>query len=197
MRPRVLPTIAVLAILGTGHALAQAAAPVAVALPHDLSVMGMFEQADYIVKAVMLILLAAAIVTWIIWLAKWLELAAARQNLKWAQALLADAPSLDAASGLMAERRGHAAHLVLASAEEVRLSRGHSLAIGSEGLKERVHSRLARLQNGFGWKLQRSVGILATIGSTAPFVGLFGTVWGIMNAFIGIAETQTTNLAVV
>ena len=197
MRLRVLPTIAVLTILGTGHALAQAAAPVAVALPHDLSVMGMFEQADNIVKAVMLILLAAAIATWIIWLAKWLELAAARQNLKSAQALLAGAPTLDAASSLLAVRRGHAAHLVLASAEEVRLSQDHSLAIGSEGLKERVHSRLARLQNGFGRKLQRSVGILATIGSTAPFVGLFGTVWGIMNAFIGIAETQTTNLAVV
>src|SRR5690606_14611424 len=66
-----------------------------------------------------------------------------------------------------------------------------------DGLKERVHSRLARIQNGVGRKLQRSVGILATIGSTAPFVGLFGTVWGIMNSFIGIAEKQTTNLAVV
>lgn len=176
---------------------AQEAAPAASILPHDLSVMGMFEQADVVVKAVMLVLLAAAILAWIIWLAKWLELAAVRQSLKSAQKLLTSAPTLDAAINLIAERRGHAAHLVLASAEEVRLSQDHSLAIGSDGLKERVHSRLARLQNGFGRKLQRSVGLLATIGSTAPFIGLFGTVWGIMNAFIGIAETQTTNLAVV
>ena len=45
--------------------------------------------------------------------------------------------------------------------------------------------------------MSRGTGVLATIGSTAPFVGLFGTVWGIMNAFIGISEAQTTNLAVV
>lgn len=164
---------------------------------HDLSVIGMFEQADLVVKAVMLALAAAAVLVCIIWLAKWLELAAAKRNLRAARKLLATAPTLDAASSLIAGRRGHAAGLVLASAEEVNLSRGHSLAIGSDGLKERVHSRLSRLQNGFGRKLQRSVGVLATIGSTAPFVGLFGTVWGIMNAFIGIAETQTTNLAVV
>src|SRR5208282_863791 len=48
-----------------------------------------------------------------------------------------------------------------------------------------------------GRKISRGTGVLATIGSTAPFVGLFGTVWGIMNSFIGISRAQTTNLAVV
>src|SRR5690606_23248667 len=65
------------------------------------------------------------------------------------------------------------------------------------GLKDRVASRLARLQAAAGRRLSRGTGVLATIGSTAPFVGLFGTVWGIMNAFIGISQAQTTNLAVV
>src|SRR5690606_9407579 len=46
-------------------------------------------------------------------------------------------------------------------------------------------------------RISQSLGVLASVGSVGPFVGLFGTVWGIMNAFVGIAETQTTNLAVV
>lgn len=57
--------------------------------------------------------------------------------------------------------------------------------------------RLERLVAACGRNMSSGTGVLATIGSTAPFVGLFGTVWGIMNSFIGIAKTQTTNLAVV
>lgn len=66
-----------------------------------------------------------------------------------------------------------------------------------EGIKERVSFRLERLVAACGRNMSMGTGVLATIGSTAPFVGLFGTVWGIMNSFIGIAKTQTTNLAVV
>jgi biopolymer transport protein ExbB len=66
-----------------------------------------------------------------------------------------------------------------------------------DGLKERVASRLERLEAGAGRCMLKGTGMLATIGSTAPFVGLFGTVWGIMNSFIGISRSQTTNLAVV
>lgn len=66
-----------------------------------------------------------------------------------------------------------------------------------EGIKERVSFRLERLVAACGRNMSSGTGVLATIGSTAPFVGLFGTVWGIMNSFIGIAKTQTTNLAVV
>ena len=66
-----------------------------------------------------------------------------------------------------------------------------------EGVKERIAARLARIEAAAGRRLMRGTGMLATIGATAPFVGLFGTVWGIMNAFIGISEAQTTNLAVV
>jgi biopolymer transport protein ExbB len=70
-------------------------------------------------------------------------------------------------------------------------------AIGKEGVKERTAWRLERLVAGAGRIMGRGTGVLATIGATAPFVGLFGTVWGIMNAFIGISRAQTTNLAVV
>jgi biopolymer transport protein ExbB len=65
------------------------------------------------------------------------------------------------------------------------------------GIKERVASRMQRLETAAGRSIIRGTGVLATIGSTAPFVGLFGTVWGIMNSFIGISKAQTTNLAVV
>jgi biopolymer transport protein ExbB len=68
---------------------------------------------------------------------------------------------------------------------------------GGQGLLGRVASHLGRIELQAGRRLNMGTGLLATIGATAPFVGLFGTVWGIMNAFIGISESQTTNLAVV
>lgn len=89
------------------------------------------------------------------------------------------------------------ASLVNAAREEVRISldaQGHASA---DGLKERVASRLSRIEAQASRRMSRGTGLLATIGSTAPFVGLFGTVWGIMNAFIGISQSQTTNLAIV
>jgi biopolymer transport protein ExbB len=78
--------------------------------------------------------------------------------------------------------------------EELRLSDD---LMDREGIKERVASRLERIEANRGRQMIRGTGLLATIGATAPFVGLFGTVWGIMNSFIGISKSQTTNLAVV
>jgi tonB-system energizer ExbB len=66
-----------------------------------------------------------------------------------------------------------------------------------DGIKDRVATRLERVEANLGRRMARGTGVLATIGATAPFVGLFGTVWGIMNSFIGISKSQTTNLAVV
>ncbi len=76
---------------------------------------------------------------------------------------------------------------------EQRQSEGLSI----EGIKERAAASLGRVETALGRRIGRGIGVLATIGATAPFVGLFGTVWGIMNAFIGISKSQTTNLAVV
>jgi biopolymer transport protein ExbB len=71
---------------------------------------------------------------------------------------------------------------------------GHA---SGEGLKERVSWLLERLEVAAGRRVGRGMGVLASIGATAPFVGLLGTVWGIMNSFIGISNAHTTNLAVV
>ena len=177
---------------GPGAAPSPVPDPVDAALPHDLSPWGMFLAADRIVKGVMLGLAFASVVTWTVWLAKSSELAASTLRLRHAAADLAGAASLAAAAETLGARRGPAAEMVHSSAAEIGLSDG-----AGAGLKERVASRLERIEVAAGRRMMRGTGVLATIGSTAPFVGLFGTVWGIMNAFVGISKAQTTNLAVV
>ena len=81
-----------------------------------------------------------------------------------------------------------------AAVTECRLSAG---SMDRDGIKERIASRLQRIEVACGRRIIRGTSVLATIGATAPFVGLFGTVWGIMNSFIGISREHTTNLAVV
>jgi biopolymer transport protein ExbB len=155
-------------------------------LPHDLSVWGMFTQADWLVQAVMVGLAVASVLTWTVFVAKSLELAAAARRQRGTLAAVEGAASLANAP---------ASDLVAAAQAELKLSA--DAAQDREGLKERVASRLERLEAGAGRRMLRGTGVLATIGATAPFVGLFGTVWGIMNAFIGISRSHTTNLAVV
>ncbi|OAF08457.1 biopolymer transporter ExbB [Bradyrhizobium centrolobii] len=162
-------------------------------LPRNLSPWGMFVSADIVVKAVMIGLACASLVTWTVWLAKTVELrrksALARQR---THALEGNTTLADAAA-----RTGDAhdavAQLIQTSAKEAELSGG----ILDDGLLERVALRLERVEAATSRRISRGTGVLATIGATAPFVGLFGTVWGIMNAFIGIAESHTTSLAVV
>jgi biopolymer transport protein ExbB len=164
------------------------------ALPTDLSPMGMFMSADWVVKGVMVGLAFASVVTWTVWLAKSLELLAAKRRLGRALSEAGDAISLIELTRLSEGRKGPAAAMVAAAETELRLSEGTT---GKEGMKERVASRLDRITAAAGREMTRGTGLLATIGATAPFVGLFGTVWGIMNSFIGISKAQTTNLAVV
>jgi biopolymer transport protein ExbB len=166
-------------------------------LPHDLSPWGMFMAADWVVKAVMIGLAFASLVTWTVWLAKSLEIAGAKTRLRGVLRVLGSVRTLDEAVTEVGKRGGPGAELVRAAAEEVGLSAGALQHASSHGLKERVNSRLGRIQALAGRRMTKGTGVLATIGSTAPFVGLFGTVWGIMNSFIGISEAQTTNLAVV
>jgi len=166
-------------------------------LPHDLSPWGMFMAADWVVKGVMIGLAVASLLTWTIWIAKSLELAGARSRAKRALKVIGHSATLSEAVRTLEGAKGPASILVRAAEDEVRLS-GPALArAGGEGLKERVTSRLSRIEAKAGRRLSKGTGILATIGSVAPFVGLFGTVWGIMNSFIGISQAQTTNLAVV
>ena len=71
-----------------------------------------------------------------------------------------------------------------------------SIKLRADGLKERIAWQLERMEGAASRKIARGTGVLATIGATAPFVGLFGTVWGIMDSFIGISRAHTTNLAI-
>ena len=166
----------------------------AVHLPRDLSPWSMFASADIVVKTVMIGLAFASVVTWTVWLAKSIELLLARRRVRVALEAIGEERSLAAATARVGARRGIVASFLAAAAHELELS---SDAAAREGIKERVASRLARLEAGAARDMNKGTGVLATIGSTAPFVGLFGTVWGIMNSFIGISKAQTTNLAVV
>ncbi len=166
-------------------------------LPHDLSPVGMFMAADAIVKGVMIGLALASLLTWTIWIAKSLELFVARGKLKKAMKTIGHSGSLADAAASLANEKSPAAILVHAAQDEVEASSPAIVLAGAEGLKERVASRLSRIEAAAGRRLSKGTGALATIGSVAPFVGLFGTVWGIMNSFISISESQTTNLAVV
>ena len=163
-------------------------------LPRDLSPWGMFMAADIIVKAVMVGLAFASVLTWTIWFAKAIELTRARARMRSAIEKLATARSWADVINTIDGRDGSVANLVQAADSELRLSAD---GLSATGVKERIASRLERIEAAAGRQMIRGTGILATIGATAPFVGLFGTVWGIMNSFIGISKQQTTNLAVV
>ncbi|EQB4042865.1 tol-pal system-associated acyl-CoA thioesterase [Cronobacter sakazakii] len=162
----------------------------------DLSVWGMYQHADIVVKIVMVGLILASVVTWAIFFSKSVELSGHKRRLKREQQELAGARTLDDARE-MAERFGPkslSARLIEEAQNERELSAGSE---DNEGIKERTGFRLERRVAAAGRHMGRGNGYLATIGAISPFVGLFGTVWGIMNSFIGIAQSQTTNLAVV
>jgi biopolymer transport protein ExbB len=169
------------------------AADAVLRLPRDLSPWGMFMAADIVVKAVMVGLAFASVLTWTIWFAKAIELLAARRRLGAAIDALGAARAWVDVRDLQG---GKDAASALIGAADTELQQSAD-ALSPDGVKERIASRLERLEAAAGRQMIRGTGILATIGATAPFVGLFGTVWGIMNAFIGISKSHTTNLAVV
>jgi biopolymer transport protein ExbB len=162
-------------------------------LPQDLSPWGMFENADAIVKAVIIGLAFASLVTWTVWLAKSLELRTARSAVRRDIRVLNGAATFAQAHEQLRDGDSAVAQLMQSAAQEIRLSAN----LRAEGLKERIALQFERIEMAVSRKISRGTGVLATIGSTAPFVGLFGTVWGIMNSFIGISNAHTTNLAVV
>jgi biopolymer transport protein ExbB len=174
--------------MGASAAGIAAAQEISATLPHDLSPWGMFLSADIVVKAVIVGLAIASVVTWTVLLAKSLELhgamAAQRDDLK----------AIGAARSLQDATKTRSPLVSVALGE---LQQSADALDDREGLKERVASQLERVEAALGRRMTAGASVLATIGATAPFVGLFGTVWGIMNSFIGISERQTTNLAVV
>ncbi len=175
----------------------QNGAAVAASLPQDLTVWGMFASAARVVQGVMLGLAFAVLVSLTVLIHKTVELTLARRHLASALAALLHAPDLPAAATALSGRRDPAAFMALAAKAEVDRSAPALDAAGDSGTKERIRSLVERTEVQAARRLMRGTGLLATIGATAPFVGLFGTVWGIMNSFIGISKAQTTNLAIV
>jgi biopolymer transport protein ExbB len=161
---------------------------------HELSPWSMFLSADILVKAVMVSLAFASLVTWTIFLAKTLQLSRARRALSKALARLSNVRSLSEAHLALGSSNNVLSSLLGAATQEIRLSADHPV---EGGIKERAATRFAEIVRTEARSVRYGMGPVATIGATAPFVGLFGTVWGIMNSFIGISKAQTTNLAVV
>jgi biopolymer transport protein ExbB len=160
----------------------------------ELSPWSMFLSADILVKAVMVGLAFASLVTWTIFLAKMIELSLAQRKLRAALRKISDARSLAEAQFALGAKGSVLSALLAAAMREARLSAGIS---SDSGIKERAASSFAEIVRAEARRIRLGMGVLATIGATSPFVGLFGTVWGIMNSFIGISKSQTTNLAVV
>ena len=167
--------------------------PVTVML-RELSPWSMFLSADILVKAVMIGLAFASLATWTIFIAKMIELSLVQRSLRAALGRIGEARSLAEAQFALGARDGVLSSLLAAAMREARLSAGIS---SDAGIKERAASSFAEIVRAEARRIRLGMGLLATIGATSPFVGLFGTVWGIMNSFIGISKSQTTNLAVV
>jgi biopolymer transport protein ExbB len=160
----------------------------------ELSPWSMFLSADILVKAVMIGLAFASLVTWTIFIAKMIELSLIQRGLRAALGKIGDARSLAEAQFALGSKNNVLSSLLAAAMREARLSAGIS---SDTGIKERAASSFAEIVRAEARRIRLGMGLLATIGATSPFVGLFGTVWGIMNSFIGISKSQTTNLAVV
>jgi biopolymer transport protein ExbB len=170
------------------------AKPVALQVPRELSPWSMFLTADIVVKVVMIGLAFASLMTWTIFIAKTIELSVAQGKIRSSLRKVDDARSLAEAQMALGKRKGVLSAFLAEALHEARLSAGIS---SDAGIKERAASSFAEISRAEARRIRIGMSLLATVGATSPFVGLFGTVWGIMNSFIGISKAQTTNLAVV
>jgi biopolymer transport protein ExbB len=160
----------------------------------DFSPWSMFLNADVIVKTVMLSLMFASLITWTMFIAKTIQMARAQSQIKSALARIADTRSLNEAQVALGPGQNVLTTLLAAASQEIRMSADSGI---EAGIKERAASRFSEIVRMEARAVRYGMAIIATIGATSPFVGLFGTVWGIMDSFIGISKAQTTNLAVV
>ncbi len=162
-------------------------------LPQGLSPWSMFMQADIVVKAVMIGLALASVATWTVLVVKLIQLRSVRGEARRALSVVIAARSLMDAIRQLGEQSSVTGRFLSMADDEIEKSRG----LPADGIKERVSWQFERIEAAAVQRIGRGIGLLATIGAVAPFVGLFGTVWGIMNSFIGISQAHTTNLAVV
>jgi biopolymer transport protein ExbB len=163
----------------------------------------MFEQADLVVKIVMIGLLLCSIFSWMLLIIKLVEFNSLRRSSDKFLESFRGAKSINE-MGRIAESEDFAgnplADMAAAAAAEVELSRQAGLSVSGEhrsSTLSRASSAIGAVQASLARRLSGGMQFLASVGANAPFIGLFGTVYGIMNSFIGIANTNTTNLAVV
>lgn len=170
-------------------------------LQRDMSVWGMFMDAGSVAKSVMILLIIASIWNISIMLEKSLTFRRVNRNADRFLESFRKASALEALSKQIQSRPdGPMPQMFVAGMNEFHLSVSSGLAATGD-LRDRMRARIQDAmeisRTHATHELGRYMSLLATVGSTAPFIGLFGTVWGIMTSFIGIAQTQTTNLAVV
>jgi biopolymer transport protein ExbB len=195
VQPAPAPSAAAPSTAAASAAAAESASTkLTISVPRELSPWSMFMSADVVVKGVMIGLAFASLITWTIFIAKMIELSVVQQKVRSALKKISDARSLAEAQFALGSKEGVLPSLLAACMREARLSAGIS---SDAGIKERAASSCAEIVRAEARRVRLGMGLLATIGATSPFVGLFGTVWGIMNSFIGISKAQTTNLAVV
>jgi biopolymer transport protein TolQ len=167
---------------------------------HDLSLWGLFLQADWVVKLVMIGLLLASIWVWAIVFEKVTSIRRANREADAFEDAFWSGGSLDELYRREGEQPTHPMAAVFVAAMREWRRSAQRLAGGewmAAGLRERVDRAMAVTVQREMVRLERWMVFLASVGSVAPFIGLFGTVWGIMNSFAAIAGMQNTNLAVV
>lgn len=158
---------------------------------HNLSPWGMFMQADIVVKLVMIGLVFCSVLTWTVWMAKKAELGRARRRATAGMAALLEARTVDAALDNLKKQSGPILLLAASAQEEMELS---GKGADKEGVKERIAWQFQRIEANAALSIGKGTGILATIGSTAPFIGLFGTVWGIYHALVAIGMSGQASI---
>ncbi|MGE0742466.1 MAG: protein TolQ [Hyphomonadaceae bacterium] len=165
----------------------------------QLTVWSLFLEADPVVKGVMLILAVASIWSWAVAVDKWLQFGDLESNARKFERDFWSGRSMDEIDDRGGDRPRDALSRVfaVASREFREARRAGAAGDGAQLLLDRVDRLMQAQISREMQRASRSMGVLATVGASAPFIGLFGTVWGIMNAFTNIAAQQQTNLAVV
>lgn len=159
-----------------------------------LSPLSLYNHADIVVKTVILLLLFSSLLSWGVWLAKMLEIRTRKVHLQRSLKVLSMASSLHKLAGI-----SHPACQAMSTIvqNEILQATKKNYRVPVKSINERASMFIHRIESKEVNTLNRGASILATIGAVAPFVGLFGTVWGIMHSFVSIAQMQTTNLSVV
>jgi biopolymer transport protein TolQ len=164
----------------------------------QITVLSLFLEADPVVKGVMLILAVASIWSWAIAVDKWLQFGELEQNARKFEREFWSGRSLDETEDRGDKPRDALSRVYAAASREWREARRAGMAgENAQLMLDRVDRLMSAQISREMARASRNMGVLATVGASAPFIGLFGTVWGIMNAFTNIAAQQQTNLAVV